>query len=380
MLLLNPDETNTSQASDVTLIVDTLIDSNDPAYQICSTSPGDCNLRGAISAANIDLTNRYLINIPSGTYPISLPGVSEDNNKGGDLDIIGDVRLTGIEDGVTIMGNQEDRVLHVLPTAEAFIDNIHISGGRSPDGVNEGGGEPGGGIYNQGSLTLKNCAIEDNQAGNGAHATGTSFAGEGGWGGGIQNAGHLTIENSVLSNNAAGTGGDGYVCTTDPWVTYCDVCNPGGTGGVGGGISNSGVLMISNSSLVNNSAGLEGLPGICVVWWSQIFYPGQPGYGGGIWNQNYISLVGSALQGNQGRLSGGGLNNQGSAYLSDNSISLNNASEGGGLSNQNYLEIEESLVISNTSDKGGGIYNEDELHMFYSTMINNDTFLRRRHI
>jgi hypothetical protein len=40
VLVFNPDGIIPSQASDITFVVDTLIDSNDLEYQVCSDSPG----------------------------------------------------------------------------------------------------------------------------------------------------------------------------------------------------------------------------------------------------------------------------------------------------------------------------------------------------
>jgi hypothetical protein len=371
VLVFNPDGIIPSQATDITFVVDTLIDSNDLEYQVCSDSPGDCSLRGAISTANADFTNRYNINLPSGTYNVSLPGASENDNSGGDIDIKGNISLTGTKAGVTLQGNQVDRVFHIHSTADVLINNIHISGGRTPDGVDASDGELGGGIYNQGSLILKNSVIVGNRAGNGTSATAGLNAGKGGSGGGIQNDGILTVEDSIVSANMAGTGGDGYNCRA--LTIYC-IGREAGNGGVGGGINNAGFLTIINSLLINNQAGLAGLAGSSIIN-DTISLPGQPGSGGGIANQGYMKLDGSALQENQGKLGGGGLSNSGYAYLLDTTISGNNASAGGGLRNQNYLVIEESLLVSNSGDEGGGIYNEDELHMLASTISGSNAAL-----
>jgi hypothetical protein len=76
----------------------------------------------------------------------------------------------------------------------------------------------GGGIYNIGTLTVSGCTVLDNRAGNG-------------YGGGIYNVGSATVSNSTLSGNFA-------------WST--DVGVPTGTF-VGGAIFNAGSLTVSNS-------------------------------------------------------------------------------------------------------------------------------------
>src|SRR6185503_11777574 len=64
---------------------------------------------------------------------------------------------------------------------------------------NNAGGS-GGGIYNNGSLTVINSLISNNRAGNGNGAGSKSF------GGGIANNSDLTIINSTVTGNITGNG------------------------------------------------------------------------------------------------------------------------------------------------------------------------------
>ncbi|HYA25812.1 MAG TPA: choice-of-anchor Q domain-containing protein [Terriglobales bacterium] len=95
--------------------------------------------------------------------------------------------------------------------------------------IQHGYGQYGGGVNNNGTLTMSNVTVANN-------ATSIPF----GWGGGIYNSAVLTVNNSTISGNVAH-----YFCLF------------GCTGGQGGGIYNARTLMIANSTVAGN-AGAEG--------------------------------------------------------------------------------------------------------------------------
>ncbi len=61
-----------ASAAAVAISVDTTLDSNAAAYQICSSAPNDCSLRGAISRANANTGNAYILQLPAGAYRLTL--------------------------------------------------------------------------------------------------------------------------------------------------------------------------------------------------------------------------------------------------------------------------------------------------------------------
>lgn len=205
----------------------------------------DCSLREAISAANT-LAGKDIIVLP-GTgvaYQISLTGNSENGNRSADLDIKDDlqVQVTGTLP-VEVRGNNQDRVFHVLPKAHVSVENLTITGGVAPSNFPFGGG-----VFNTGELSLKNCTVTGNTASQG--------------GGGLMNQGKLLLEASTIQNNA--------------------------TIGDGGGINNDvgGSLTVTNSSVTGN----------------------QARSGGGIYNTGLtVTLQKSQIQGNSASLSGGGI-------------------------------------------------------------------------
>ena len=150
----------------------------------------------------------------------------------------------------------------------------------------------GGGIYNDGTLSVINSTLSGNSAANG---------------GGISNYGTLSILNSTLSGNPAN---------------------------YGGGIYNDGTLSVINSTLSGNSAQDDG---------------------GGIYNYGTLSVLNSTLSGNSAQGDGGGIFNDSGGTLSvlNSTLSSNSASDGGGIDNfQGTLSLANSIVAANAAVNG----------------------------
>ncbi|WP_207680130.1 hypothetical protein [Desulfonema magnum] len=146
------------------------------------------------------------------------------------------------------------RIFYVDSGMTIEMKNIVISDGKALDASWSTGehGRHGGGIYvgNGGILTLNECSVKANAAGEGSHGSETTDGGDGGFGGGIyvENNGTLTLNNSTVSNNISGNGGDGVKKTRGgPETTN------GGDGGSGAGIyvEENGTLTLNNS-IVND--------------------------------------------------------------------------------------------------------------------------------
>ncbi len=94
----------------------------------------------------------------------------------------------------------------------------------------------GGGIYNNGTLTVTNTTLADNQ------------------GGGIGNAGTLTLSNSTLSGNSSSGNGGGI--WNDGPATVTNTTISGNTAsGDGGGIDDSVPMTLVNSTIAYNNTG-----------------------------------------------------------------------------------------------------------------------------
>src|SRR5262249_41886956 len=166
-----------------TFTVNTLADTVD-------LNPAVTSLREAITAANSQAGDDIIKFSVTGTINLTgaLPEVSSNIQILGPTGALTVRRDTG--------GNY--RIFTVVGEAIVVFDGLTISNGfrrgddngSFPDGL-------GGGIYNDGGVTVRNCTLSNNIA------VSDSFGYFPGGGGGIYNGGTLAIVNSTLSGNAA---------------------------------------------------------------------------------------------------------------------------------------------------------------------------------
>ena len=209
---------------------------NNPGDGTCDDGTGNCTLRAAIMESNA-LGGAHDINIPAGTYGLTIAGAQEDAAQTGDLDITSNISFIGASPQTTfINADSLDRVFHVLAGATVSMTMIDIQEGYVSPGN-------GGGILNEGDLTITYCIIEDNHA---KLVNGNPFSL--GYGGGISNEGTLNMTNSTIASNTS-KGGRGV-----------NGLNGGGGGGstpgFGGGIFNgaTGTATLENITVSGNSA------------------------------------------------------------------------------------------------------------------------------
>jgi CSLREA domain-containing protein len=151
----------TTESLGPVIVVDTTVD--------VVAIDGSCSLREAIDNANAgadtsggDCTVATTITFDPATdgIPIVLGGAAdEDNNASGDLDIAVGLTLLGNGRDLTILdGDQNDRVLHVLSSADTFaLEGIEVRNGRPP-------AERGGGLLVGAHSALRDCRLRDNEA------------------------------------------------------------------------------------------------------------------------------------------------------------------------------------------------------------------------
>jgi predicted outer membrane repeat protein len=268
-----------------------------------------------------------------------------------------DVNILGPGAGVLGVRGGTNRVFRV--SGRVFISGLTISGGHAPDGLiaqvvgggaTAGGpGEPGGGIYNEGTLILSDCVLTQNSAGTGGQGWSPhgllgspTSGGEGGNGGGVYNLGTLSLSNCVVSYNAAGTGGASGYSTWGPG---------GGDGGWGGGIYNAGTLWLEDSTVTGNSAGTAGANG-------PHGGTSYAGLGGGIWSGQSVSANRCAFSYNSSGGGGGALCG-GSLSLTNCTVTGNGpgwqGGAGGGIQSTDLLNLVNCTVAGN---QGGSIWRE----------------------
>jgi len=129
-------------------------------------STNTTSLRGAIIAANASHSNTVIL-LQAGTYKLTLQGPYEDEARTGDLDITR-ARVVIVGKGTNTIIDASglgDRAFHVMTNARLSLLKLVITGGRTPVEAVGRDGEPGGGILNSGSLSLRSCVIVGNASG-----------------------------------------------------------------------------------------------------------------------------------------------------------------------------------------------------------------------
>lgn len=321
---------------------------------ICASGCDYTLIQQAVNYANVGdtlllATGTYTENI---TIPISLTIQGEDVNF------------------TIINGNGEitnQRVISITQGAVVTITDVTITNGRTANGVSASGdckiGNPGvngGGIYNIGTLTLKDSLITNNHSGVGGNGSpgvncgGTG--GAGGAGGGIYNQGILFLVNTIISSNTTGAGGDGG--DTGGFGTV------GGNGGNGGGIYNAGSLTLHLSEMISNTTGTGGKGGNN----NSNSIGGAGGAGGSIYNSGTLTITHGLFRANKtgpggyGFVEGGnggigaGLFNSGSISCNESQIHQNAAGDGA------------TTIIGGNGGSGAGIYNAGTFHITYTSI------------
>lgn len=329
---------------------------------------GTCSLREATLYTNGTAEPDCALAPPSGDTTINVPAGGY-ALTGGPLTLTGNASISGAgASTTTITAGGKSQVLIVKLGAAVSVSGLVVTGGQSPSactGVLCVGarlpsfGFPGGGIANDGTLTLTGVTVSGNRTGAGA-LNGACFpptaapcsGGSGGDGGGISNSktGTLTIVSSTIVGNSTGSGAAGQPGPPDQ--------PPGASGnaGSGGGISNSGTLTIRNSTIADNTtaAGPAGAPGAVSANTDggNASLGGAGGSGGGIENSGPVFISGTTLVGN--RTGAGGNGGTGGAGTSGGNGSQGGAGgSGGAIDSTADTTISNSTVVANSAAGGG---------------------------
>lgn len=292
-----------------------------------------CSLREAIHAINMidsfggcsnadGLANTIIV--PAGIYILTLTGSFENQNESGDLNVLNDMNIIGAGSASTVIdANFIDRVFSIIWDVNVSISNLTIRNGFTP--------QAGGGIYNNGQLTLSGVRIESNSS---------DYSGGGIYCNYYIGIDHpsLTIFNSTLYNNYANN----------------VVASGGGIANNGGRLSLTGVTFESNHAQIS---------------------------GGGLWSiSTYAAQLYRTRFINNGatQYSGGNIFNDGPMSIDQSIISGGNAGyEGGNIYSGEYgagtpfLQITNSQISGGYAQNGGGISTDGELTVVNTTLFNN---------
>jgi uncharacterized repeat protein (TIGR01451 family) len=312
---------------------------------------GPGSLRQAIIDAN-NTSGDDTINLPAGTYTLTIAGTGENAGATGDLDITDGLTLNGAGAATTIIDAAGiDRVIDIIGVDPVSISGVTLRNGNAGTDFTGGGGVhvtsgPGTDAY---TTTFTDCIITGNTAVNG---------------GGINNDdtqnNSLMLVRTTVSNNTASTDGAGIVH------------GPNGTGS----------LTLTDCIVRDNKAGREnggilaaaGLPSDLTITGSTISGNSAPGgTGGGItWFGSAFVLTNSTVSGNTAGTDGGGiLTSGGNVTMTNCTISGNSAGrDGGGIVSFNTGSLSGPYTLTNMTitgnvadgdnngtGNGGGIFN-----------------------
>jgi hypothetical protein len=269
----------------------------------CASAAAACQTIGhALTLASSGDT----IEVAAATYPENLT-------------ITINVMIVGAGATTTIIDGGHVNTVVSIPNAPV---KVLLSGLTIQNGATSGNG---GGINNNGTLTLVSSTLSGNSA---------SASGYGG-GGGIYNSGTLSIFKSTLSGNSE----NGY--------------------GSGGGIGNTGTLTLNSSTLSGNSTN----------------GPGYGSGGGGIENRGTLTVVASTFSANSETNggSGGGIDNNGTLTVANSTFSGNSANvgyaNGAGIANYRGTLAVVSSTFSGNSTCCGSIYNSSTVPTLQDTIV-----------
>ena len=228
--------------------------------------PDDCSLRVAISEANSDGAPDVISFVPGLSGSIVLDSTLGCLTIQDEPGVSNDVSINGPGAGaLSVSGNGAVRPFSVVSGANATIGKISIINGNA---TNVSGF--GGGIRNQGTLTLNDSTVSGNKAdawsggvlnlGTLTLNRSTVSGNEASDGGGIANTGALTLNDSTASGNKADAHGGGiYQANPSSPSTITNSTISGNWASYGCGIDNhEGLTRIENSTTTNNTAAISG--------------------------------------------------------------------------------------------------------------------------
>ncbi len=320
-----------------------------------------------------------------------------------------DLTLLGVDNYSTIIdGDERGSTVTVLPGATVQISHANITRGRVEPSEIVGWGS-GGGVHNEGRLTLDDVNVNSSVAY---------------MGGGIGNErGELTLRNSIVIDNRAEMGAG--VANIGSWEgmatmfvrrtyivdNFATVDLYEGThddAGAGGGLYNNdfSILHVELSDIDSNAAerfgggiqNSEGWGSAAQLWVSDTVIRGNSAYAGGGINTNAtVDLVNDNIWGNQARGAspdqadgqGGGIRNTGTLHITNSTINGNYASgfeggapggQGGGIYTYNWSDAQNPspdvvvltnvTLAENSADRqGGGLYVEQGSPQLQNSII-----------
>jgi PKD repeat protein len=183
-------------------------------------------LRQAIANATNDATITFATNLSGATITLSNTLTINTNLT---------IDASALTNGIQINGNGAVTIFNVASSNVVVFNSLTITNGYAV------GYPGGGGIINQGTLTVNNCTLSGNVAG-----TDTAYQG-----GAIVNFGKLMVNECTLSGNSGYYGGCIFNSGGTMTLNQCTLSGNNTT--VTGAILNEGTLSITNTIVAGNS-------------------------------------------------------------------------------------------------------------------------------
>ncbi len=255
-------------AFDAVLLSDTLfvtspLDTVDavPGDGLCGDADGICTLRAAIMEANAN-ANVFNIDLPDGTFTLTIDGSGEDASLTGDLDITSEMTIDGAgRERTTIDGNRgvvDDTIINVRTGASLTLTDLTVTNGDKDGLLNSGGtlvlddvvvsSNDQDGIENQrtgatASLTVRNSTIRHNSIGIRV-ASGSGFSGATIIGSTIRN--NSTYGIYISNSNSQANVINSTISSNGSYATRTASANTGASR-----------VFLSQTTVANNSRGLH---------------------------------------------------------------------------------------------------------------------------
>lgn len=267
------------------------------AASACTAAPSDCSLRGAVIAANSDVSaNPVMINLqPATTYNLTLTNATQENAAlTGDLDITTSLHTVTIAGGgsSTIIdaagltsGNMRDRAFQITgATGNVIFQDLTVENGTAADdGTNgmstnptaQNANRAGGCILNNGgSVTLTNVVLQSCHVVGKGDDTVNEFQSLEARGGGLASlgsTGNVNITGSTFTGNSAVGGNAG------------SFNNGNGASVKGGSVYSEGGTLNLNGSRIENSVATGGTGSSVSQDGQENGGFGGSAQGGGVW-------------------------------------------------------------------------------------------------
>jgi CSLREA domain-containing protein len=258
----------------------------------CDDGTGNCTLRAAIESAN-----GALALVTEDTIEFNIPTTDPGYDAGtGRWTINLGTVLPDLNANIAIIGPGEDKLVvqRSNAAAELGIFNVTTNGTANFYNMTISGGIPPGGAVDSNSgatVTISNCTLSNN---------GVSCFG--GTGGAIYNGnnGNMSINNCKLIHNTASGGGaiehvpgTGTLMITNSTIDDNTACDDGGGIYIG-----SGTAVITNSTISNNADGSGILAGGSLTIANCTITGNMGTDGGGIDNFGTLTITNSTISGN----------------------------------------------------------------------------------